>query len=441
LEGQEEEDKTLAKYQGPLANDVGSPSAKSSATVASPEVASSSSQSSTRKDLALITAAHAGNHLQGSTYSFLYPYIMNSLNFGYAELGALIFATGVIQGLLQGMHGWFSKWVKRRSLLGGGNAFVGLSMILSSLTHSFPLFGAARIAGGIGASPQHPLAASLMSDWYGKKKRGTTFSIHVSGGNVGTLVAPLAAGFLYITLGWRDALMILAIPALVFGALVWTSLNDQRKAGTWFNKEEQERSSNKKKSYLAAIHNREVVKLMLARSITSIGRGLGIIMTYMNLYFVHQLGLDSLTAAALIAVLSAGSVFSPIMGGRLADRLGMRRPIIIGSLVLTALALLLLVRSGPHLPLIAISVLLLGIGAFNEGSLSQALLSETVQADDERDGAFSLYFITSWAGGSLWSLVIALIIAHWSFVAAFAVIAIGNLLACLVYYLVKESKM
>ncbi|MHB1908518.1 MAG: MFS transporter [Nitrososphaerales archaeon] len=391
--------------------------------------------SGSSKDLGLITVAHAETHAQSAVYSVLYPYIMQSLNFDTVELGILVFATSLIGGLLQGVHGFLSRWIRRKNLLGAGNMFIGVTMALSSIANNFPFFSATRIAGGVASSPQHPVAASLMSDWYDKKKRGSAFSVHFAGGNIGTLVGPLAAGLLYVWVGWQKTLLILGLPGIVIGLLVFASLKDERKAGNWFKSKER----TNRKSYLAAIHNTQALKLMVARTMTSIGRGLGIVLTYVQLYLVQSLGLHATTAALFITVLAAGSVFSPILGGNLADRIGLRRPVIIGSLILSSVSLWLLVESGKYLPLVFASVLLLGLGVFNEGPLSQALLSDIV-ADDERDGAFSLYFVVSYAGGAIWGLVIALIIVHYSFAAAFFTIVAANLFACLIYFAVKESK-
>ena len=394
-----------------------------------------------KRDLALLTAAHAETHVQTAAYSVLYPYIMQSLNFGVVELGALISASSLVGGLLQGIHGWLSRWVKRKALCGAGNIFVGLSLALAGLASNFPFFGAARVGGSVAASPQHPVAASLMSDWYGSRKRGTSFSMHFAGGNVGTVVAPLAAGFLYVAVGWRNTLLLFGIPGIVIGSLVWIFLNDQRKAGTWYSskspKGAESEGQGKRLSYLSVVHNTNALKLMLARATTSVGRGLGIILTYVQLYFVKELGFSAGLSTVLITILTAGSVISPLLGGRLADTLGLRRPIIIASLASGALSLGLLIESGKYVPAVAISVVMLGLSVYNEGPLSQALLSEIV-SDQEREGAYSLYFVISYAGSAMWGFVIAYVIFISSFATAFEMIMAANVAAIVIYSLVKE---
>lgn len=401
-----------------------------------------SSAGGSKRDLALLTAAHAETHVQTAAYSVLYPYIMQSLNFGTVELGLLISASSLVGGVLQGIHGWVSRWVKRKALCGAGNIFVGLSLALAGLASNFPFFGAARVGGSVAASPQHPVAASLMSDWYGSRKRGTSFSIHFAGGNVGTVMAPLAAGFLYLAVGWRNTLLLFGIPGIVIGSLVWILLNDQRKAGSWYrgksaNQEGESESQGKRLSYLSAVHNTNALKLMLARATTSVGRGLGIILTYVSLYFVKELGFSTGLSTVLLTILTAGSVISPLIGGRLADRLGSRRPIIIGSLAFGALSLGFLIESGNYVPAVLLSVVMLGLSVYNEGPLSQALLSEIV-SEREREGAFSLYFVISYAGSAVWGFVIAYVIFISSFATAFEMIMAANVAAIIIYSLVKE---
>jgi MFS family permease len=386
------------------------------------------------KHLALISMGHAETHAQSTLYPLVYPFAETALGFTNVDLAILVGASALIGGLLQGLHGWVARWVRRRTLAGGGNIFVGIFLALSSISPNFLAFATARIAGSVASSPQHPIAASLMSDWYSKKKRGSAFSIHFSGGNVGTVLVGVIGAPLLILVGWRGALEIFAIPGIVIGLLVIFFMKDDRKPGSWMDP----KSEKKHGSYLSAIKSRNVLVLMLGRFFTSGGRGLGIALTYIPLYIKQQLHYGTGAYGVLFAFLAIGSVFSPIVGGRIADKIGRRLPVIVGSLLLSALATTALILSGDSFLGVATALLGLGLVVFNEGPLSQALLSE-LTPDEQRDGAFSMYFIISYAGGAMWGFLLGLLISYISFQLSFEVMIVSYVLAAFTYMLVKEK--
>jgi MFS family permease len=231
------------------------------------------------RDLALLSAAHAVTHFQPALYPMVFPFAMRSLGFGYAQLGLLISATNLVGGLLQGVHGWLSRWVKRKALCGGGNILLGFALALSGLAGSFGSFGFGRLLSSVAASPQHPMASSLMSDWFDRERRGSAFAVHFSGGNVGTLVTPLLAGFLIARVGWRETLMLFGIPGVVVGLLFWLLAEDRR--GTdplpvpWRRRPRADAAPSPRvlgargKPYLAAIRDPKIRLLLVARGSSS----------------------------------------------------------------------------------------------------------------------------------------------------------------------------
>ncbi len=384
------------------------------------------------RNLALLSAAHAVTHSQQALYAMVYPQVMRAFGVGYAQLGVLIGAANLVGGLLQGAYGALSRRVRRTSLCGGGNMLVGLSLALAALAHAFPGFAAGRVLGSAAASQQHPAGASLMSDWYRRGTRGSAFAVHFSGGNVGTLLTPLLAGALVSGVGWRGTMMLFGIPGLVVGLLLWLLAEDPRPGG------EEARRCGEETGYLAALRDHNVRMLLLGRAASAGGRGLGVVLTYVPLYLISGLHLSTATAGAYVTILAAGSVLSPVLAGRLADRLGRRRPVIAASLWASALATLWLVHAGRWTPGILASLVALGLAVYNESPLMQALLAE-VTGDRGREGAFSVFFVNDNVSGAVWSAVLGFVIARWHFAAAFAAMAVSYLLASIAVLLVREG--
>lgn len=391
-----------------------------------------------RKDLVLLSAVHAVTHIPPTLYPLVLPYVMQALGFGYAQVGLFVGAIGIIGGLLQGVQAWLSRHIRRAALCGGGNVLLGLSLSLSGLAGSFATLLGFRLISAVAASPQHPVGASLITDWYSRGRRGTAFAIHFSGGNVGTVLTPLIAGLLLPRVGWRDTLLLLGIPGLVVGPLFWILARDARvpqtasPAAGGVGQAAQQRAS-----YWAVLRDPNLLTLFGSRMLTSGGRGLGVLLTYVPLYLVAAVRLPASTVGAYVALLATGAVASPIVAGRLADWVGRRKPVMLVSLWISAAATVGLVAAGTSRLGIVASLIVLALAVYNESSLSQTMLAELVP-DTGRDDAFSLFFVVSFTSGALWALAIGLIIARWHFPAGFAVMVGSYVAASIVLAFVRE---
>jgi FSR family fosmidomycin resistance protein-like MFS transporter len=387
------------------------------------------------RDLALLSAAHAVTHVQPVLYPLIYPAAMAALHFGYAQIGLLVGVTNLVAGVLQGVYGWLFQWLRRRSLGGGGNILLGIATALSGLAGSFPAFFGLRILASVASSPQHPVASSLLSDWYPRGKRGAPFAVHFSGGNIATVVTPLLVGLLLARVGWRETLIVLGAPGVVVGALFWSLADDTPALGaSWFHQDAPGHSP-----YRLALRRHDLLALILVRIVTSGGRGLGVILTYVPLYLVADLRLAPATASLYVALLAAGSVVAPTLAGRLADQIGRRRPMIVASLWVSAVATLWLLHvTGRSLGLLA-ALIVLGLAVYNESPLMQALLADLV-TDEERDGAFGLFFVTSFVSGAVWGFLLGIVVARWHFQAAFMLMAASYLLGSGLLGLVPEPR-
>jgi MFS transporter, FSR family, fosmidomycin resistance protein len=297
-------------------------------------------------------------------------------------------------------------------------------------------FASVRIAGSISSSPQHPLALSMFTDQFESKKRGTALAVHYSGGNVGTVLGPIIGLILLYLIGWQHALIVVGIPGVVIGILLWIFVKDNQKHGV---SSDSKVATSSRASYLSVLRNRNILTLLLGRMFTSGGRGLGVMIVFIPLYLKNSLHLPYLEYTALFVVLALGSVVAPLLGGRVTDRMGRRKPMILASLFISSVAILFLILTGAYLIGVAVSLVVLGLFVFNEVPLSQALLSEIV-TDANREGAYSIYFITDYSAGAAWAAAFGLIIVGFGYIPAFEVMIVSLLVAASILMFVREGK-
>lgn len=138
--------------------------------------------------------------------------------FGVGDLGisVLLSLALLLNGLITVPAGYLAdRWVRNRAI---GHTVIGWSALTAAGAASvnFPMLVGLRSALGFGQAITEPSAASLIGDYYPTQDRGRAFSIQQMMLFVGAGVGIGVGGAIGATLGWRWALVIMALP----GALV-----------------------------------------------------------------------------------------------------------------------------------------------------------------------------------------------------------------------------
>src|SRR5919199_367309 len=180
--------------------------------------------------LTLVSAAHAVNHAYAILMPLAYNFVTRDIPLTNTDIGIMTGVGGAVSGFLQLAATYLSLYVARRVLLGGGQVVIGLSTFVAGAANSYGLFFLGNMFARVGGSPQHPVGSSILADRYGEKSRGFALSMHVAGGNVGTVAIPILGTFLLTTIGWRSTLFAYAALASLMGLALILLVNDQKNA-------------------------------------------------------------------------------------------------------------------------------------------------------------------------------------------------------------------
>ena len=351
----------------------------------------------------LLSAAHAVNHAQAAILPLVYLAIIPDFGIDVASIAFLAAAGNIAAGLVQLTYSWLTRMFSRRSILAVGGVIFGGGMAAQALAGTFTQFAAMNITSRVAGSPQHPVGNGLLSEQFPPERRGFAISAHIAGGNVGTVFVPLLGALLIATIGWRPTVVIFGLPAIAIATLLWLLVGESgadRAAALAFG--------SVRSAFGAVFRDRDLVLVFLSAAMGGGGRGLGVLNVFVPLYLSLVLGLDTTTVALMYTVLVIGSVPGPIVAGWLSDRIG-RKPLIIGAYVGGAISLVTFVLAGDNLPLLWLSIVMLGIFNFVESPQLQALLSDLTPAA-LRDTAFSAYFTLAFGVGSLWIAVYGVVV-------------------------------
>jgi MFS family permease len=373
--------------------------------------------------LTLISLAHGINHAQSALKPLVFPLVLRDLNFGYGELGLMLGVASAVGGLLQLGAGALGRILPRHQILGVGNASVGVCFVFVGLAQSYFQFFFWTVMSRVGGAAQHPVGSALLSHHYKKKKLGTALATHFTAGNVGTAVIPLCAAVLISLWGWRGTVILFAVPAILVGLAMSIWLKDPAT--------KEPRQVTKPTSFwrdsALVMGNHNLRWILIAAMVAAGGSGHGIISSFLPLYLNHNLGMNATAVGVIFTVMNIGSIFGPMLGGKLADRYHPQR-ILLAAYLVSALTTLTIPALGASYAGVAIASLVLGVTAFGTHPILQTLVAHTTSGGN-RDTGFAWFYTATFLAGAFWSPAVGYLSEWLGLTVAFAAMAASFILA------------
>ena len=146
----------------------------------------------------------------------LLPFIKEDMGLSFTEVGLLRSVFSGASAALQVPAGFLAESTGEFWLLIWGNVWVSAGLVAMALSSVFAALVVASGVGGLGGGMQHPLASSMVSRAYDDKGRATAVGTVNFAGDIGKMIAPLVAGLLAISMGWRATFMVVGLAGLVF---------------------------------------------------------------------------------------------------------------------------------------------------------------------------------------------------------------------------------
>ncbi|MFB5192103.1 MFS transporter [Alicyclobacillus fastidiosus] len=390
---------------------------------------SDASPAKARWRLGILSAGHGVTHMQGAVMPLIYPILMNSMGFGYVELGGMLTFTRLVNGFLQGIWGAVAKYLSGRDIIVMENICVGIGIGLCGLAHNFAELTGYVTFGQIAASPHHPIGSAMLSKWFSKTKRGAAQAIHFATANVATVICPLLATLLISLVGWRATLYVFTLPGLVIGVIILFSMPAEMLVA----------KSKNRLSFTAGffepLKSRSVRRLIATASITAGGKGIGIMQTFLPLFFLNQLHYSKSITGVLFTLFTVTSVVGPMIAGKLSDHF--QRPKFLSFLLYGACAMsfvmVLFSTWTVSVWLLSPILVIMGLFVYGYSPVEQTIMSD-ITANDLQASAYSLFFGMTFAASSLWPLVLSIVVSHFGFTAFFVLVGLSYLAGALIYW-------
>jgi MFS family permease len=303
----------------------------------------------------------------------LLPNIKDDFAISIATAGLVVSTYGFARLLTDLPSGVALERIGEQRVAFGAVAMLLLGSVIGTISPSVEWLIAARIACGLGSGLMTAVILTALSWTAGARNRGAVMSLFQLANNSGIAIYPLLGGAIGAVVNWRLTFVVCAVGAVVAGVILIPLLGRieaGRKADVVSGKVdtlEFDLTPGRRRIALGSVYA-GVVANMIQRH--------GVRNTVLPLFAASVLGLGSLEIASAITLMSVVAIVVVTPGARLGDRIGRRRIVVVGLLIVAAGDVVFTGARNYWVFLLAAAVV--GSGDFFSSSQT-ALLSELVE--------------------------------------------------------------
>lgn len=274
--------------------------------------------------VSILSATATAGYMCRVNVSTAGPLLMNEFNLSEVQMGRVFSAFILGYALFQVPAGALAdKWGPRKVLMLAGwlwvvitvlQASVGLGIFQTTIISALTAFMIYRFMLGIAASPTYPAAGKGVASWVPSSLQGRANGVVLASIGLGAALTPPLVSNVMINWGWRIALIISAIPALIV-VLLWQKIHAPKTSTTTVQKD----FAVDKLSDHRKLRSKNFI--LLSISYTLEGYVAYIFVTWFYIYLVKERHFELLSGAWMSSLAWILTIISIPLGGIVADRL------------------------------------------------------------------------------------------------------------------------
>lgn len=160
-------------------------------------------------------------------FTFTMPALIADMGFQKAELGFLGSVLAISYAISKFLGGVISDKTNLRFFMAIGLILTGFCNIFLGLSSTIPLFAIFIGCNGVFQGWGAPPCAKLLTAWYSQTERGRWWGVWNTSHNVGGALIPLIVALAIQWLGWRFALYLPGMLAMLIGFFIMNRLRDK----------------------------------------------------------------------------------------------------------------------------------------------------------------------------------------------------------------------
>ena len=336
---------------------------------------------SSRRTLAVCGGAHALHDGFTDLLNVLYPLLQAQFGLSYTAIGALktVYSSAMASGQIP--SGLLAVRLGGVRVLATGTLLIAVGYGLAGLTGSLYGVIAGLVLAGLGGSTQHPIGSSLVSAAFTGLRSRTALGTYNFTGDVGKVLLPALFAVIAASLGWQQALIVVATLAVLGAGVILATLKPVPLHDSKDGESKAMAGQNRPWAYwlLFSIH--------IADDLVRTG-----FMIFLP-FLLRDKGADLPTIGLGLSLVFAGGAAGKLVMGWVGHRLGVVPSVILTEVATTALILALLPLS---LPLALALLPAVGLMLNGTSSVLYGTIPEFV-SPERRTHAFAIFY----TGGSV----------------------------------------
>ena len=331
-------------------------------------------------------SAHAVHDGLTDVIYVLLPIWQAQFALSYAQIGLLRGAYSGMMAVFQLLASRAAIYWGRQPMLVGGTALAGIAYLLVGQATGLSLLLLALVFGGLGASTQHPLASSMITDAYedggGVKQALSQYNFS---GDMGKTLIPGLVGLLLTVISWRASATLLGLLGLAAAGLLWWLIPAQSC----------ESAVIKKAKPLSGSGSATGLRALIVTGTLDSAVRMGFL-TFLP-FLLQAKGAGTAGIGLALTLLFVGGAFGKLLCGYLGAHIGMMKTVWI-----TETSTAVLIVAAVYLPLTGLMVMLpvLGLVLNGTSSVLYGAVPDLAGAG-KRDQAFALFYTGTIGGGAV----------------------------------------
>ncbi|MBW1998729.1 MAG: MFS transporter [Deltaproteobacteria bacterium] len=368
--------------------------------------------------------SHFSHHVATGVLIPLLPLLRESFGLNYFQSGILVSSFSLAYGMGQVPMAILADRFSKRLIIILGLIGVSLSGICVSFTQGFwqmpPFFVLMGLLGGT----YHAPASAFISQNISIDQRGRALGMHVTGGSASFLLTPaMALGIASMFESWRPAFLLLALPALLAGGVIWLTTSEPAEDPLIPDKGTGKRLAEEKaqEAELTWVGIARAIGILVCLTIT-MNVVFASINSYLPLFMVDHHGISAEWAGIVVSLIAGAGIIGSPVGGALSDRLG-RKELILFSLTLSGPLFFAVTRSPLWVPLI-LSLFFYGLTMSARMPTTESLIADVVPVR-RRTTVLGIYFFMTMETSGVITPIVGRLIDSYGLDPVFTGIAIG----------------
>ncbi len=344
-----------------------------------------------RRALLAACGAHAVHDGLTDLIYVLLPIWQVQFGLSYAQIGVLRGAWSATMAAFQLLASRAARRFGRERLLIGGTVLIGVAYLLAGQAGGLIALLAALVLGGLGASTQHPLASSLVSDTHepGAPVK-QALSQYNFAGDIGKTLIPALVGVSLTVMSWRLSVTLAGVLGLLAALAMYLLIPRGAAAHA---------AASGKAGQHEGTGSVGGLRALLATGFLDSAVRMGFL-TFLP-FLLTDKGAGTAGIGLALTLLFIGGAFGKLLCGYLGARIGLLKTVWFTESLTAAL-----VVAAVFLPLQPLMVMLplLGLVLNGTSSVLYGVVPE-LAAPGRREQAFALFYTGTIGGGALAPIV------------------------------------